>query len=42
MKGRKPDLMVVLAVLVCLGVLFTGISQAMMRDTAPAPISSSR
>lgn len=36
MRRRKPDLLVVLAALIAVGVLFTGITQAMMRDT-PAP-----
>lgn len=36
MRRRKPDLLVVLAALIALGVLFTGITQAMMRD-APGP-----
>jgi hypothetical protein len=36
MRRRKPDLLVVLAALIAMGVLFTGITQAMMRD-APAP-----
>lgn len=36
MRRRKPDFLVVLVVLVLLGVLFTGISQAMMRHS-PAP-----
>lgn len=35
MRRRKPDLLVVLAVLIAMGVLFTGMTQAMMRD-APA------
>jgi len=37
MRRRKPDFLVLLAVLVALGVLFTGITQAMMRD-APTPM----
>jgi hypothetical protein len=37
MRRRKPDLLVVLAALIAMGVLFTGITQAMMSDSTPAP-----
>ena len=37
MRRRKPDFLVLLAVLVALGVLFTGITQAMMRDAQTPP-----
>lgn len=38
MRRRKPDFLVVLAVLVALGVFFTGMTQAMMRESANAPV----
>jgi len=38
MRRRKPDFLVVLAVLVALGVFFTGMTQAMMRESASAPV----
>ena len=34
MKRRKPDLMIVLAALIGLGVLVTGLSQGAMSDAA--------
>lgn len=34
MRRRKPDLMIVLAALIGLGVLVTGLSQGAMRDDA--------
>ncbi len=37
MRRRKPDFLAVLVVLVLLGILFTGISQAMMRNS-PSPV----
>ena len=42
MRRHKPDLLALLALLVALGVLFTGITQAMMRDTPPASVAQSQ
>ncbi len=43
MRRRKPDLLVVLAALIAVGVLFTGITQAMMRDSqAPTVVEANK
>ncbi len=42
MRRRKPDFLAVLVVLVLLGILFTGISQAMMRNSPPPIVAEAR
>mgnify|MGYP001040418515 CR=1 FL=1 len=45
MRRRKPDLMIVLAALIGVGVLVTGLTQAAMRDgagNAPTSMTESR
>lgn len=40
MKRRKPDILMVLAILLGLSVLVTGFTQEIKRDTPPAQISA--
>ncbi len=42
MRRRKPDMLVVLAVLVALGVLFTSLSHAMIRDSRAATVTEAK
>lgn len=41
MKRRKPDLMLVLAILISTGVLVTGLSQAAMNNSSAAQVKVS-